>query len=109
MELKPYLRISVGILAFISLVLCLVVCKWRHIADYLLIFDLFYLAYAVILPQDFFQRTDYSAFVNQNIFFMLFYTQHRLQIIVQTLMHFLGTVIIPAVIFQQENLTENLT
>ena len=108
MQLKPYLRVSVGILAFISLVLCLVVCKWRHAADYLLIFDLLYLACATLLPQDFYSRTDYSIFVNQSIFFLLFYTQHKAQIIVQTLMHFLGSIIVPGVIYQQENTVENL-
>ena len=109
MELKPYLRISNGILAFISLILCLVVCKWRHAADYLLIFDLFYLACAILLPQDFYERTDYSIFAMQLVFFMLFYTQHKLQIIVHTLMHFMGSIMIPGVIYQQENTTENLT
>ena len=75
--LKPYLRVILGGLAFISLILCLIVCKWRHRADYLLIFNLVYMSFATLPPLDFYSRTDYSLFVNSTIVFMLFYTQHK--------------------------------
>ena len=70
--------------------------------DYLIACDLTWHTIATILPQDWYERTDYSTFVMQTIFFMLWYTQHRSQVIIHTFFHFMGTIIVPGVFFMQE-------